>query len=76
MPTIIRFSNCQINIHFDDHNPPHFHIYGPDFRVMVNIETLQIMEGNTGKASIREAMEWAKNNKAVLREAWAEYTGR
>ncbi|WBF67587.1 DUF4160 domain-containing protein [Desulfovibrio subterraneus] len=76
MPTIIRFNNCHINIHFDDHNPPHFHIYGSDFRVMVNIETLQIMEGSAAKANIREAMEWAKDNKATLRDAWAKYTGK
>ena len=74
MPTIHRFANCKIAIYADDHLPPHFHIEGRDFRVVVEIETLSVRAGNARRAA--EAMAWAKANIGVLRASWARLNQR
>jgi len=37
MPTIQCFGAVKLCIYADDHRPPHFHIVGPDFQVLVYI---------------------------------------
>lgn len=54
MPTLHRFANCKIAIYADDHLPPHFHIEGRGFRVVIEIETMKVRSGDARKAS--EAM--------------------
>jgi len=74
VPTIRRFANCKIAIYADDHLPPHFHIEGRGFRARVEIETMAVRAGNVKKA--REAMAWARENGAALREAWSRLNRR
>ncbi|MCJ2141284.1 DUF4160 domain-containing protein [Methylobacterium sp. E-066] len=52
----------------DDHHPPHFHIEGRGWRVLVEIETLRIRAGNARRAD--EALAWARDNTALLLESW------
>jgi len=42
MPTLQRFGRVSIRIYADDHRPPHFHIVGPDFQVVVIIADLTV----------------------------------
>lgn len=65
MPTIRRFRNCKVAIYADDHMPPHFHIEGRGFRVLVEIETLRVRAGDVRKAP--EVMAWARDNIDLLR---------
>ena len=60
MATLKRFARCKISIYADDHPPPHFHIEGRGFRVVVEIETLQVRAGDVRRA--KEAMDWASDN--------------
>jgi hypothetical protein len=68
VPTIRRFANCKIAIYADDHMPPHFHIEGRGFRVIVVIETMAVRVGDISKA--REAMAWARQNIDLIRSEW------
>jgi hypothetical protein len=68
MPTIRRFANCKISIYADDHLPPHLHIEGRGFRVIVEIETMKVRAGGDRRA--REAMAWASENIGLLRAEW------
>jgi hypothetical protein len=68
VPTIRRFTNCKIAIYADDHMPPHFHIEGRGFRVIVVIETMAVRVGDISKA--REAMAWARQNIDLIRSEW------
>ena len=68
MPTIRRFANCKIAIYADDHMPPHFHIEGRGYRVIVVIETMAVRVGDISKA--REAMAWARQNIDLIRSEW------
>lgn len=74
MPTIRRFANCKIAIYADDHMPPHFHIEGRGFRVIVAIETMAVRVGDISKA--REAMAWARQNVDLIRSEWVRLNRR
>lgn len=74
MPTIRRFANCKIAIYADDHMPPHFHIEGRGFRVIVAIESMSIRVGDISKA--REAMAWARQNVDLIRSEWVRLNRR
>lgn len=53
MPTLRRFANCKIAIYADDHLPPHFHIEGRGFRIIVEIETMKVRASDD-----RHARHW------------------
>ncbi len=75
MPTIKRFRRCRIEMYFADHPPPHFHIVTrDDERVAVTIETIAIWAGGADPRDIADAMEWAGDNRAELRERWKLYS--
>jgi hypothetical protein len=74
VPTIRRFANCKIAIYADDHMPPHFHIEGRGFRVIVAIETMAVRVGDISKA--REAMAWARQNVDLIRSEWVRLNRR
>ncbi|WP_349595152.1 DUF4160 domain-containing protein [Azospirillum argentinense] len=53
-----------------DHNPPHFHVIGPDFDVQVTIDPVAIMNGNLPKAVWVQVRDWAMENRAALVAEW------
>lgn len=74
MPTIRRFANCKISVYADDHSPPHFHIEGGGFRIVVELEMMQVRAGDDRRA--REAMAWAGENIGLLRAEWLRLNRR
>ncbi len=70
MPTICRFYGILIQMYFDDHNPPHFHaIYG-DYKAVIAIQDLAILEGDLPPKAVGLVMEWAKLYKNELLREW------
>lgn len=59
---------------FADHNPPHFHVLGRDGAAQVEIETLEVI-AMSGRVDLREALEWAAENRELLRNKWNELSG-
>ena len=76
MARIRKFSNTDLRINADDHNPPHFHILGPGFQVSVDIATMEISAGKARPRDIREAMNWARENRDFLMSEWVRITAR
>ncbi len=74
MPTLRRFANCKIAIYADDHLPPHFHIEGRGFRVVVEIESMNVRAGDPRKAP--DALAWARANVTTLRAEWTRLNRR
>lgn len=72
VPTIKVFGHCKICIYAADHNPPLFYVLAPKFAVKVEIASLRIMAGTARRKNIREALEWAKANRAILSRRWTE----
>nr|VFK43169.1 MAG: protein of unknown function (DUF4160) [Candidatus Kentron sp. SD]VFK48672.1 MAG: protein of unknown function (DUF4160) [Candidatus Kentron sp. SD] len=46
MPEISRFLGIIIYMHFNAHNPPHFHAEYKEFKASISIETLGLIEGS------------------------------
>ena len=59
---------------FGDHNPPHFHILLREGAAQVRIDTLEVMN-MTGKVDLREALDWAAENRGLLEAKWTEFSG-
>jgi len=76
MPTLKRFGTASIRLYADDHHPPHFHIVGNDFQVLVRISDLAIIAGVASKIQIAEAMEWAMANRETIALKWVELNER
>ncbi|MCP5368560.1 MAG: DUF4160 domain-containing protein [Hyphomicrobiales bacterium] len=81
MPRIEDFGSFVIYMYYQDHDPPHFHVIGPDFKARIAIEDLRILS-RAGKdrpmdRAIKRALEWAgeDDHRARLESAWAEYSG-
>jgi hypothetical protein len=75
MPTVKRFARCRIEMYFDDHPPPHFHVITQsDDRLAVAIETLAVWAGEADPRDTAEAFAWARANRAELRRRWQEYS--
>jgi Domain of unknown function (DUF4160) len=76
MPTPQRFGTVTIRMYADDHRPPHFHIVGPDFQVLVRISDLAIIAGNARRRQIAEAMAWASGHREMPALKWIELNKR
>ncbi len=61
-------------MYFGDHNPPHFHVLGREGAAQVRIDTLEIT-ATSGKVDLREALDWAAKNRALLNAKWQEFSG-
>jgi Domain of unknown function (DUF4160) len=59
---------------FADHNPPHFHVLGKEGAAQIAIATLEILQ-MSGKLDLREALDWAAENRAFLVSKWEEFSG-
>jgi hypothetical protein len=71
MPEICRFLGIVISMYFDDHNPPHFHVRYNEYRAVVDIRTLNTLNG-TLPAKVRGLVEeWAEIHQEELLEMWA-----
>jgi hypothetical protein len=74
MPRLARFSSTEIAMFFADHNPPHFHVLGREGAAQVAIDTLEVI-AMSGRLDLREALEWAAQNQALLKAKWNELSG-
>lgn len=59
---------------FADHNPPHFHILSREGAAQVRIDTLEVMQ-MSGRVDMREALDWAAQNRSLLEAKWTELSG-
>jgi hypothetical protein len=70
MPEVARFYGIVIKIFFGDHPPPHFHaIYG-EYNALVNIELLEIIEGDLPSRAQKLVLEWATLYQQDLFQMW------
>ena len=72
MPTISNFYGMSIKMYFQqaEHNPPHFHVIYGDFVGVIEIETLQMVEGDLPRKALSLIKEWAELHKEELLLIW------
>ena len=55
---------------YGDHPPPHFHAVYQNKAIQVNINTLEVIEGDMPRRARALVLEWAALHRAELRQAW------
>ena len=73
MPVMHRFDGYVICMYFEDHNPPHVHVVGPDFEALVTIEDAILFAGDLPTRCRREALEWIAANRMLLTDKWEKF---
>jgi len=70
MPTISTFYGILIQMFWNDHAPPHFHVRYADSRARVSIQELKIISGSLPRTAERLVFEWAHLHQEELMENW------
>ena len=70
MPEICRFLGIVISIHYNDHEPPHFHAKYGEYEAVVLIHG-GVIEGRFPRRATRLVLEWYEMHESELMENWA-----
>lgn len=70
MPTISSFYGILIQMFWNDHAPPHFHALYAEHEALIDIRTLEVMEGQLPRRALLLVLEWAQVHRAELMEDW------
>lgn len=70
MPEISRFYGIIVSMFYDDHNPPHFHARYGEYKIVIDIDSLRILEGDFPPRALGLIIEWASLHKADLLKDW------
>ncbi len=71
MPEISRFLGIIIAMYYKDHNPPHFHVRYNDYKAIISIKELSILEGKLPPKVLGLVIEWASTHQKDLLEDWS-----
>ena len=70
MPTISTFYGILIRMFFNDHAPPHFHARYGEFEATIDIDSLEMLQGDLPARAFRIVQEWAMIHKEEPIENW------
>ena len=70
MPEISRFYGIVVAMFFNDHDPPHFHARYGEHKVIVSIESFELLVGSLPRRAQKLLLEWARMHQDELREDW------
>jgi phosphomannomutase len=70
MPEICRFYGIIVAMFYDDHNPPHFHARYGDDKIVVEINSLTVLDGHFPPRALGLVIEWASQHKQDLLGDW------
>ena len=70
MPTISQFFGIVIQMFWNEHAPPHFHCTYGEYEAIVNIQTLEVMEGKMPRRALSLVLDWAELHQTELLEDW------
>ncbi len=73
MPEIKRFGGFKLVMFFQDENPPHVHIKGPDFAAKMRISNGDLLAGDAPNKVVKQARRWVEAHQAELLERWDEF---
>ncbi len=58
---------------FQDENPPHVHIKGPDFAAKIRVSNGDMIAGDAPSRVLRETRRWLEENRTELLQLWNEF---
>ncbi len=70
MPIISRFFGIIIRMFFNEHAPPHFHAEYAEHRAVINIRTLEVIDGKLPRRALELVLDWAELHQDELLLDW------
>jgi len=70
MPEISRFFGILIAMYHNDHQPPHFHVRYGGQKAIINLHTLELLEGKLPPRLHRLVLKWATLYQQELLQNW------
>ena len=70
MPIISRFFGIIIRMFFNEHVPPHFHAEYAEYRAVIDIRTLEVIEGKLPRRALGLVLDWAELHREELMCDW------
>lgn len=61
MPTISTFYGILIQMYWQDHPPAHFHALYAEHEALIDIRTLEVIEGGMPRRALALVLEWPRN---------------
>jgi hypothetical protein len=73
MPTISSFYGILIRMFYNDHAPPRFHARYGELEAMIDLATIEAIEGDLSSRDLSLVQDWAKMHREELFEDWRLY---
>ncbi|MFZ4538137.1 DUF4160 domain-containing protein [Propionivibrio sp.] len=70
MPIISRFFGIVIRMFFNEHAPPHFRAEYAEYRAVINIRSLEVIDGKLPRRAIELVLDWAELHRDELMSDW------
>jgi len=70
MPTISAFYGLIIQMFFKDHAPAHFHVKYAEYKAIIDIKNLKLIEGKLPRRALGLALDWDELHQAELLADW------
>ena len=69
-PAVATFDGIKIMFYNDEHPPPHFHAKYAEHEAMIDIGSLEVLQGSLPLPKLREVKAWAAERRQALLLAW------
>ncbi|MDT3741220.1 MAG: DUF4160 domain-containing protein [Candidatus Kapabacteria bacterium] len=70
MPVVSTFYGIIIKMFFRDHNPPHIHAVYGEYNALIDILSLDLIEGDLPPRALKLVQEWGEKYQDTLLEMW------
>ena len=72
MPVISRFYGMIVKMFFlaSEHNPPHIHVVYGEYVGVIDIRSLQMIQGDLPNKALKIVQEWTQLHQKELLEMW------
>jgi len=70
VPTISTFYGLVIQMFYRDHSPPHFHVRYAEYKAVIDLKKLLLIEGELPRRALELVLDWAELHQIELMEDW------
>jgi len=70
MPTISMFYGIIIQMFWDDHAPPHFHARYGEYKGIIDIKEIRMIEGDLPRRALNLILDWTELYQKELLIDW------
>jgi hypothetical protein len=73
MPELCRFYGLIIRLYYEDHSPPHFHVWrGKKYLATFDIEDVEVIDGSLTRPELSLVSAWTYMHQRELSTAWGD----